>query len=124
MVLPTPPTKEGRAISLGSLAVMERLGNPLTFTLLGIGDAQFTDSAEHLLELLYVHGVDDSTYYDIINNIDNPAAIKQQAMLWGSSLNINDITDKVRALMQASDMIQGSMVGAAKKQANASRKNG
>lgn len=99
MVLPTPPTKGGRAISLGSLAVMERLGNPLTFTLLGIGDAQFTDSAEHLLELLYVHGVDDSTYYDIIANIDNPAAIKQQAMLWGSSLSINDITDKVRALM-------------------------
>lgn len=84
MVLPTAPAKEGRQITIGSLAILERLGNPLAFTILGIGNRQFTDSAADLLELLYIHSVDNETYYDIIRQLDNQQSIKQDAIMWGS----------------------------------------
>lgn len=123
MALPEVEAKEGtmRAISLGSLAILEQLGNPLVYTVMGIGDVQFTDSAVNLLELLYVHTVSDEEYYDIVRNIHQPEIIKQQAIMWGSNMGVNNITEKVRELMITSELIKSSMVESAKKKANKSK---
>lgn len=125
MALPATPVKEGRVISLGSLAILERLGNPLAATILGVGDRSFTDSAADLLELLYIHSVNDNDYYDIVRQIGDPTAIRQQAIVWGSEINVNELSTRIRELMIASDLIKGSMVESAKKKATADTgKNG
>lgn len=124
MTLPEIPVKlqKMRKVSIGSLAILERLGNPLVATIIGVGDAKFTDSIEDLLELFYVHSVDDEAYYDIVNNIDNPEEIKRQSILWGSNMNISDIAKNLAELMKQSELVQGSMVESVKTNAKG-RKN-
>ena len=124
MTLPEIPAKlqKMRKVSIGSLAILERLGNPLVATIIGVGDAKFTDSIEDLLELFYVHSVDDKAYYDIVNNIDNPEEIKRQSILWGSNMNISDIAKNLAELMKQSELVQGSMVESVKTNAKG-RKN-
>lgn len=124
MTLPEIPVKlqKMRKVSIGSLAILERLGNPLVATIIGVGDAKFTDSIEDLLELFYVHSVNDEAYYDIVNNIDNPEEIKRQSILWGSNMNISDIAKNLAELMKQSELVQGSMVESVKTNAKG-RKN-
>ncbi len=124
MTLPEIPAKlqKMRKVSIGSLAILERLGNPLVATIIGVGDAKFTDSIEDLLELFYVHSVDDEAYYDIVNSIDNPEEIKRQSILWGSNMNISDIAKNLAELMKQSELVQGSMVESVKTNAKG-RKN-
>lgn len=124
MTLPEIPAnvQKMRKVSIGSLAILERLGNPLVATIIGVGDAKFTDSIEDLLELFYVHSVDDEGYYDIVNNIDNPEEIKRQSIMWGSNMNISDIAKNLAELMKQSELVQGSMVESVKTNAKG-RKN-
>lgn len=124
MTLPEIPVSKQkmRKVSIGSLAILERLGNPLVATIIGVGDAKFTDSIEDLLELFYVHSVDDEAYYDIVNNIDNPEEIKRQSIMWGSNMNISDIAKNLAELMKQSELVQGSMVESVKTNAKG-RKN-
>lgn len=124
MTLPEIPVKlqKMRKVSIGSLAILERLGNPLVATIIGVGDAKFTDSIEDLLELFYVHCVDDEAYYDIVNNIDNPEEIKRQSILWGSNMSISRIAEDLAELMKQSELVQGSMVESVKTNAKG-RKN-
>lgn len=124
MTLPEIPVSKQkmRKVSIGSLAILERLGNPLVATIIGVGDAKFTDSIEDLLELFYVHSVDDEAYYDIVNNIDSPEEIKRQSILWGSNMNISDIAKNLAELMKQSELVQGSMVESVKTNAKG-RKN-
>lgn len=124
MTLPEIPVKlqKMRKVSIGSLAILERLGNPLVATIIGVGDAKFTDSIEDLLELFYVHCADDEAYYDIVNNIDNPEEIKRQSILWGSNMSISRIAEDLAELMKQSELVQGSMVESVKTNAKG-RKN-
>lgn len=124
MTLPEIPVKlqKMRKVSIGSLAILERLGNPLVATIIGVGDAKFTDSIEDLLELFYVHCVDDEAYYDIVNSIDNPEEIKRQSILWGSNMSISRIAEDLAELMKQSELVQGSMVESVKTNAKG-RKN-
>ena len=57
---------ELRQVTIGTLSILERLGNPLVGTLIGVGDAKFTDSVENLLELFYIHSLNDDELYDVV----------------------------------------------------------
>lgn len=107
-----------REVTIGTLAILERLGNPLVGTLIGVGDAKFTDSVENLLELFYIHSVDDEQLYSIVNNVfDDPESVKKEAILWGNEMSLDDIASNLRKLLNQQEMIEGSMVESVKKQA-------
>lgn len=110
-----------RPISIATLAILERLGNPLVSLIVGVSDGsvKFTDSVEDLLELFYVHSVDDEELYNIVDRLfDNPDEIKKNAIVWGCDMNINDIAKNLNELLHQQDIIQGSMVETVKKRAS------
>lgn len=102
--------KSVRPVSIGSLAILERLGNPLVATIIGVGDAKFTDNLEHLLELFYVHSVSESDYQDIVRNINDPDEIRRQAIVWGSGIGIQETAERLQEILYQSELVQGSMV--------------
>lgn len=73
-----------RPISIATLSILERLGNPLVALIVGVdSDAKFTDSVESLLELFYVHSIDDEELYNIVDRLfDAPDEIKKNAIIW------------------------------------------
>lgn len=114
-----------RPISIATLSILERLGNPLVSLIVGVSDGsvKFTDSVENLLELFYIHSVDDEELYNIVDRLfDNPDEIKKNAIVWGCDMNINDIAKNLNELLHQQDIIQGSMVESVKKRAKGSKK--
>lgn len=114
-----------RPISIATLSILERLGNPLVSLIVGVSDGsvKFTDSVENLLELFYIHSVDDEELYNIVDRLfDNPDEIKKNAIVWGCDMNINDIAKNLNELLHQQDIIQGSMVETVKKRAKGSKK--
>lgn len=116
-----------RPITIATLAILERLGNPLVGLIVGVSDGsvKFTDSVENLLELFYVHSVDDEELYTIVDRLyDKPDEIKKDAIMWGKDMNINDIAKNLNDLLHQQGLIQGSMVESVKKGARGSSKKG
>lgn len=110
-----------RPISIATLSILERLGNPLVSLIVGVSDGsvKFTDSVENLLELFYIHSVDDEELYNIVDRLfDAPDEIKKNAIIWGCDMNINDIAKNLNELLHQQDIIQGSMVETVKKRAS------
>lgn len=105
-----------RPISIGTLSILERLGNPLVALIVGVdSDAKFTDSVEDLLELFYIHSVDEEQFYNIVDKLyDAPDEIKKEAIIWGKDMDINGIAVSLRQLLHQQELIQGSMVESVK----------
>ncbi len=124
MCLPHGETEtQMRPITIGTLAILERLGNPLVGTLIGVGNAQFTDSVENLLELFYIHSVDDSQLYSIVDALyTDPDSVKKDAVLWGKDMSVDEIADNLNKLLHQQGLIQGSMVETVKNKARKSPK--
>lgn len=108
-----------RPISIATLSILERLGNPLVALIVGVdSDAKFTDSVESLLELFYIHSVDDEELYNIVDKLfDAPDEIKKNAIIWGCDMNINDIAKNLNELLHQQELIQGSTIETVKKRA-------
>lgn len=107
---------QGRKISIGTLAMLERLGNPLVGTIMGLGDAKFTDSVEHLLQVLWLHSVDEQEFRNILREIDNVSECRMRAIVWGQDMAVNELADRLNTLLSESDMIASSMVTMSGKQ--------
>lgn len=111
------PEGQMRPISIGTLSILERLGNPLVALIVGVdSDAKFTDSVEDLLELFYIHSVDDEQFYNIVDKLyDAPDEIKKDAIMWGKDMDINGIAKSLHQLLHQQELIQGSMVESVKR---------
>lgn len=114
---------ELRQVTIGTLSILERLGNPLVGTLIGVGDAKFTDSVENLLELFYIHSLNDDELYDVVQMMyTDPTEIKKAAIMWGRDMSMNEIANNLNRLINQQEMIEGSMVESVKKKAKSSKK--
>lgn len=129
MCLPAAPAESGkmRPITISTLAILERLGNPLVSLIVGVSDGsvQFTDSVENLLELFYVHSVDDNGLYEITDKMfRDPDEVKKDAIMWGKDMDVQDIAKNLHELLHQQGLIQGSMVESVKKGVRRSSKKG
>lgn len=114
---------ELRQVTIGTLSILERLGNPLVGTLIGVGDAKFTDSVENLLELFYIHSLNDDELYQVVQMMyTDPTEIKKAAIMWGRDMSMNEIANNLNRLINQQEMIEGSMVEGVKKKAKSSKK--
>lgn len=122
-LLPEQEDRNIHPITLGSLAILERLGNPCLPLLLGTGSGQLTDNMEGVLEVLYIHtrpqlGELAAALYS------DPMAIKARALAWGAEVDMQQAVALMRELLADTDRIAGSMVESAAPPQGGAKKNG
>lgn len=80
MALPESSRSVMRPVTISTMAIMERLGNPLTQMLLGLGDgANITDDVNALLEMVFIHSLDDEELSYIVDDVlNNPESVKSR----------------------------------------------
>lgn len=90
-----------RPVTISTMAIMERLGNPLTQMLLGLGNgANITDDVNALLEMVFIHSLDDEELSYIVDDVlNNPESVKKQALQWGMGKELPEIAEMVKELL-------------------------
>lgn len=124
MALPESSRRVMRPVTISTMAIMERLGNPLTQMLLGLGNgANITDDVNALLEMVFIHNLDDEELSYIVDDVlNNPESVKKQALQWGMGKELPEIAEMVKELLIEKGRIEGSMTEPVKKEAS-KRKN-
>lgn len=124
MALPESSRSVMRPVTISTMAIMERLGNPLTQMLLGLGNgANITDDVNALLEMVFIHSLDDEELSYIVDDVlNNPESVKKQALQWGMCKELPEIAEMVKELLIEKGRIEGSMTEPVKKEAS-KRKN-
>lgn len=93
-----------RALSAGTLALLERAGNPLVQSMLA-GSADFSGSLDAVVEFVWVHSaaVDES---HVIRHVLAGDSM-QVALRWGMALPVADLTAATQHIMRQQQVLRG-----------------
>ena len=124
MALPAAETGGLRHITLGTLAMLERLGNPCLPFLLGTatGEETWTDHVEGIAEVLYLHQRETDLSETVATLMQDPVQVHASALSWASNVSEAEASRMLVELLQESRRVKGSMVEPVKVEA-AKRKN-
>lgn len=124
MALPEGTGERGlRPITIGTLAILERMGNQAVPALLGLPGPKLTDSLNALAEIAYIHSLDEQGIRECVDMLfDNPDDVRKAAIEWGVDKDVNDIAGIVSELLHEGARVAGSMTEPVKRKAT-SRKN-
>lgn len=124
MALPEPSPGGMRHITLGTLAMLERLGNPCLPFLLGTatGEETWTDHVEGIAEVLYLHQRETDLSETVATLLQDPVQVHARALSWASNVSEAEASHMLVELLQESRRVKESMVEPVKKEAG-SRKN-
>lgn len=125
MALPAAETGGLRHITLGTLAMLERLGNPCLPLLLGTAseEEQWTDHVDGMAEVLYLHRRETDLSETVATLLQDPLQVHARALSWASNVSEVEASRMLVELLQESRRVKESMVEPVKKEAG-SRKNG
>lgn len=124
MALPDATPGGMRHITLGTLAMLERLGNPCLPFLLGTAgeDEKWTDHVSGIVEVLYLHQETTNLSETVAALMQDPAAVHARALSWASGVSEAEASRMLVDLLQESRRVKAGMVEPVKVEA-AKRKN-
>lgn len=124
MALPEGTGKSGlRPVTIGTLAILERLGNQAVPALLGLPGPKLTDNINALMEVAYIHTLEDYELSECVDRLfDDPDLVKKAAIEWGTDKTLDYIAETVSNLLHEGARIASSMTEPVKKKASG-RKN-
>lgn len=124
MALPESSSGGMRHITLGTLAMLERLGNPCLPFLLGTapGEEKWTDHVQGIAEVLYLHRLETDLGETVATLLQDPMQVHARALSWAAEVSETEATRMLVELLQESRRVKASMVESVKKEAG-HRKN-
>lgn len=115
---------ELRPVTIGSLAVLERLGCESLPILMGLKQGNLSDHLEDMLLVLYIHLQDNEGLCDIVDKMyDDPEAIRKDAIMYGTTRSIEELSGLLGKLLYDKDMIAGSTTESIKAASKVKSKN-
>lgn len=126
MALPEGGGKIGeiRPISIGTLAILERLGCRSLPILMGTEEGSLLENMEDLLLILYVHVQDDNGLYNLVDRLyTDPESIHKDSIIYGTQKTTDEISSMLKSLLYDTDRVQSSNTESLKKSSGAGLKN-
>lgn len=121
--LPEGNNHELKPISIGTLAILERLGCSSLPILMGLQQGNLLDNLEDLLLVLYVHVQDEQGIRDIVDKIySDPESVQKSAIMYGTTKTTDEVAKLLQSLLYDTDRIASSnteSIGKASKSKNA-----
>lgn len=117
MVLPPPASARMQHITLGSLAILERLGNPCLPFLLGTAPEteRWTDHIDGIAEVLFLHLPDTDLSEVVTSLLESPALVRERALQWACTVDETEAAGLLVELLEESRRVRASMVEPVKK---------
>lgn len=126
IALPEGNARNGeiRPITIGTLAILERLGCESLPILMGLKQGNLLDNLEDLLLVLYVHVQDDCGLIDLVNRLyEDPESIHKESIMFGASKSTDEISSMLHTLLYDKERIEASTTEPVKKSRSSSSKN-
>lgn len=124
MALPEGTGSKGlRPVTIGTLAILERMGNQAVPALLGLPGPKLTENLNALMEVAYVHTLDEQGIRECVDALfEDPDIIRKEALDWGMDKGLEEVAGIVRDLLHEGARIANSMTEPVKRKASG-RKN-
>lgn len=107
--LPQGNDKQIKPITIGTLAILERLGCRSLPILMGVQQGNLLDNLEDLLLVLYVHMQDEQGIRDIVDKIyEDPESIQKAAIIMGTQKSTDEVAELLHLLLYDTDRIAAS----------------
>lgn len=123
LALPQGNEQDIKPITIGTLAILERLGCSSLPILMGVQQGNLLDNLEDLLLVLYVHVQDEQGIRDIVDKIySDPESVQKQAIMFGTTKTTDEVAQLLQRLLYDTDRIASSnteSIGKASKSKNA-----
>lgn len=107
--LPEGNNQQLKPITIGTLAILERLGCASLPILMGVKDGNLLDNLEDLLLVLYVHVQDEQGIRDIVDRLySDPESVQKSAILYGTTKTTDEVAQLLQRLLYDKERIEAS----------------
>lgn len=109
LALPSGNEQDIKPITIGTLAILERLGCSSLPILMGVKDGNLLDNLEDLLLVLYVHVQDEQGIRDIVDKIySDPESVQKSAIMYGTTKTTDEVAQLLQKLLYDKERIEAS----------------